>query len=333
MSLASLKTVKDYLDRFEKLSNLHPGGAPWSFRIDFGRHDKHIMLGGIIHGNEVGSLPALTELAERLLAGDILYGGSVSIVLGNVEACVAGERFIEADLNRVFLKGAPDSAEKMRALELMPLFNGVDLFIDFHQTIEPSEHPFFIFPYHLDGYNWARILDPEIVLVTRDPRRSFAQGQVCADEYARSLGIPGITIEMGQKGLTQIAFQLTMECCLRAFEGMDRISTGETVVEILESERRNDLRCFEIQYSQEFSSEFMKLNQDLKNFTPVRAGDIIGVEDEAGSPLVVPLDGYLLFPKYPKRAEDGAAFSPHPTEIYNLAILMEETPEIAYRKT
>ena len=52
-------TVKDYLDRFETLTKEHPGGAPWSFRFDQGKHDKHVLFGGITHGNEVGSLPAL----------------------------------------------------------------------------------------------------------------------------------------------------------------------------------------------------------------------------------------------------------------------------------
>ena len=173
-----MDTVKDYLDRFEKLTKAHHGAAPWSFRFDQGKHDKHVLFGGITHGNEVGSLPALIELAEKLLIGDIVFGGTVSIVLGNVEACLEGERFIAADLNRVFLEDAPESAEKVRALEMMPLFDDVDLFIDFHQTIEPSEQPFFIFPYHASGYNWARILEPEIGLVTRDPERAFAQGQV-----------------------------------------------------------------------------------------------------------------------------------------------------------
>ena len=65
-------TVKDYLDRFETLTKEHPGAAPWSFRFDQGKHDKHVLFGGITHGNEVGSLPALIELAEKLLIGDIV---------------------------------------------------------------------------------------------------------------------------------------------------------------------------------------------------------------------------------------------------------------------
>ena len=325
-------TVKDYLDRFETLTREHPGGAPWSFRFDQGEHDKHVLFGGITHGNEVGSLPALIELAEKLLIGDIVFGGTVSIVLGNVEACLEGERFIEADLNRVFLEDAPESAEKVRALEMMPLFDDVDLFIDFHQTIEPSEQPFFIFPYHAAGYNWARILGSEIGLVTRDPKREFAKGQVCSDEYARGLGIPGITIEMGQKGLTEMASRLTSQCCRRALEAMDRISSGETLESIVESDSKNHLRCFEIQYAQEFKSDYMMLNLDLKNFTRVKAGDVIGKMNEEGAPLVVPMDGYLLFPKYPKRSKNGAALTPYPSEIYNLAIPLLENPKTAYSR-
>ena len=333
LSFALVDTVNNYLDRFETLTKEHPGAAPWSFRFDQGKHDKHVLFGGITHGNEVGSLPALIELAEKLLIGDIVFGGTVSIVLGNVKACLEGERFLEADLNRVFLEDAPESAEKVRALEMMPLFDDVDLFIDFHQTIEPSEQPFFIFPYHASGYNWARILEPEIGLVTRDPERAFAQGQVCADEYARGLGIPGITLEMGQKGLTEMAYQLTSQCCRRAIEAMDRISSGETLESIVESDNKNDLRCFEIQYAQKFSSEYMMLDQDLKNFTQVKAGEVIGKMDEEGAPLVVPMDGYLLFPKYPKRSTAGAALTPYPSEIYNLAIPMLENPKIAYSRT
>ena len=138
---------------------------------------------------------------------------------------------------------------------------------------------------------------------------------------------------MGQKGLTEMAFQLTRKCCLRAIEAMDRIASGETRESIVESDCINDLRCYEIQYAQEFRSEFMVLDQGLKNFTQVNAGEAIGKMDEEGSPLVVPMDGYLLFPKYPKRSEHGSAISPYPSEIYNLAIPMLEKPEAAYSRT
>ncbi len=326
-----MSQVEYYLDQFQSLARHYPGPAPWSFRFEGEEHCKHILFGGITHGNEIGSLPALIELAEDLINQKTKFGGIVTIMLGNVEACRADQRFLEADLNRVFLDSAPESKEKKRAAELMDLFEGIDLFVDFHQTIEPSETPFFIFPFHLAGYQWARIASGGLVLVTRNPVKEFAKGQVCADEYARNLGVPGITIEMGQKGLTEMSANLTTQCCLRVMAAMDRITAGETLESIVEADGNAELRFFEIQFAQEFDSQFMQLMPGLKNFTPVEAGQVIGQADLDGTPLMVPMDGYLLFPKYPIRLQNNAAKVPYPSEIYNLAIEMEEHPAMAYK--
>ena len=325
-----MSQVEYYLDQFQGLALQSPGPAPWSFRFDGGKHSQHILFGGITHGNEIGSLPSLVELAKNLVNQNIDYGGVVTIMLGNVEACLADERFLEADLNRVFLDAAPESKEKRRALELMGLFDGIDLFVDFHQTIEPSESPFFIFPFHLAGYQWARIAAGGLGLVTRNPARVFAEGQVCADEYARSLGVPGITIEMGQKGLTELSANLTTQSCLRIMSAMDRVASGESLESMVDADHLSELQFYEIQFAQPFDSQFMRLMPGLKNFTPVKAGQVIGEADAEGSPLTVPMDGYLLFPKYPVRLENNGAKSPYPSEIYNLATEMKEHPSTVY---
>ena len=325
-----MSQVEYYLDQFQSLALRSPGPAPWSFRHDGGKHGQHILFGGITHGNEIGSLPSLLELAENLANQKTTFGGIVTIMLGNVEACLADERFLEADLNRVFLDAAPESKERARAQELMSLFAGIDLFVDFHQTIEPSETPFFIFPFHLTGYHWARIASGGSRLVTRDPAKEFAKGQVCADEYARNLGVPGITIEMGQKGLTELSATLTTQCCLRIMNAMDRIASGESLESMIEADDESELQFFEIQFAQQFDSPFMQLESGLKNFTPVKAGQAIGQSDAGGSPLTAPMDGFLLFPKYPRRLENNAAKTPYPTEIYNLAVEMKNHPLAVY---
>ena len=328
MSLAA--SVDDCLKRFRAVAERRPGPAPWSVRIEGTGHDKHVLFGGITHGNEIGSLPSLVSLAEGLDNSSIEFGGTVTIMLGNVEACLADERFLEADLNRVFLSDAPESKEKDRAHELMPLFKDVDLFIDYHQTIEPSEKPFFIFPFHLDGYHWARVAGGGLGLITRDPKKGFARGQVCADEYARNLGVPAITLEMGQKGFTSIADQLTKACCSKVLNAMDEVAGGASLEVLANKERGSELEFFEIQFAQGFDSEFMALHAGMKNFTRVQAGQIIGRADRAGNPLKAPMDGHLLFPKYPLRSEDGEAERPFPSEIYNLAIAMNGHPMDIY---
>ncbi|MEC9464902.1 MAG: succinylglutamate desuccinylase/aspartoacylase family protein [Myxococcota bacterium] len=325
-----MPTAEHYLQRFESLSGEHAGPAPWTLQFSGTAHEKHVLLGGITHGNETGSLPALIELAEGLAQGSVTFGGRVTIMLGNVEACRAKRRFLEADLNRVFLPEAPESMEKERGKELMPIIEEAHLFVDFHQTIEPSEKPFYIFPFHTDGYQWARIAGGGTSLITRHPAHAFAKGQVCADEYARNHGIPGITLEMGQKGLTPEAEQLTRHACARVLKAMDRVAEGTSLEALVDETGEPDFEFIEIQFAQTFESPAMALTPGLQNFTWVTQGQILGTSGADGKPLRAPQDGYLVFPKYPNRRPDGLVEGPVPSEIYNLATLMAQHPVQAY---
>ena len=113
--------AQTYLDVFSQLHQEHAGPIEWSLTFDFGQHTKHIVFGGITHGNETGSLPAMAKMAQKLADGDTSYGGRVTLMLGNIKACLADKRFLEADLNRVFLEEAPESLEKDRAFEMMKI--------------------------------------------------------------------------------------------------------------------------------------------------------------------------------------------------------------------
>ena len=323
-------TSEDYLKEFEALTEHHAGPAPWTLRFSGSTHNRHVLFGGITHGNETGSLPSLIKLAKGLADGSVSFGGQVTIMLGNIAACRADRRFLEADLNRVFLEEAPESLEKERAKELMPIIDEADLFVDFHQTIEPSEKPFYIFPFHVAGYQWARIAGGGTSLITRHPSHAFAKGQVCADEYARNRGIPGITLEMGQKGLTPQAESLTWNACTRVLSAMDRIAGGENLEELANQVEEPELEFIEIQFAQPFESPSMALEPGLQNFTWVTKDQVIGTTGETGEPLRTPLDGYLVFPKYPARGQDGQVEGPVPSEIYNLATLMGAHPVKAY---
>ena len=135
-----MSQAQTYLDVFSRLQVDHGGPIDWSLHFDFGQHTKHMVFGGITHGNETGSLPAMAQMAQNLADGQTSYGGRVTLMLGNIQACLQDKRFLEADLNRVFLEEAPESQEKDRAFEMMKVLDTADVFIDFHQTIEPSEN-------------------------------------------------------------------------------------------------------------------------------------------------------------------------------------------------
>ncbi len=94
---------------------------------------------GAIHGDE----PAGVHAIERFLAAgptDRLQR-PVRLIVANERALAAGERFVDADLNRVF-PGDPDAAAHERRLAARLLAELGDAFVlGFHSTVS-SEEPF-----------------------------------------------------------------------------------------------------------------------------------------------------------------------------------------------
>ena len=76
-------------------------------------------------------------------------------------------RYLEADLNRVFLDTGNDRHEDRRAKQAMPILDAADVFLDFHQTILPTAQPFHL-PVAEVGWQWARAVRGTDVWV-RDP--------------------------------------------------------------------------------------------------------------------------------------------------------------------
>ncbi len=171
------------LGRFRTLAQPGPFEYDWCHTTDGGRHNTHLVFGAMIHGNEFGSLPAVVQLVEQLRSGDLRFGGRVTVFIGNPEAARQNMRFIESDLNRVFIETDGKTHEHERARTLMPILDTADVFVDFHQTILETQQPFYIFPWHVPGWHWAQALQSANVWVTRDPKLTFSANSRCSDEY------------------------------------------------------------------------------------------------------------------------------------------------------
>jgi hypothetical protein len=91
-----------------------------------------LVVGGI-HGNE----PLGIELAESLLQRPV---PSVDALIANPEACRQGQRYVEADMNRIFPGSSDgDTYESRQAHDLWDrLTAGYDLVLDFHNTHAPG---------------------------------------------------------------------------------------------------------------------------------------------------------------------------------------------------
>ncbi len=89
-----------------------------------------LVIGGL-HGNE----PLGLDLVAALIAKPL---SNVSAVLGNPAARRLNQRFVEADLNRVFPGDPAGNREERRAAEIVKQGRGYQVVLDFHNTHCPD---------------------------------------------------------------------------------------------------------------------------------------------------------------------------------------------------
>jgi len=106
----------------------------------------HVVISALMHGNELCGAIAL----ERFLKGGLRpCRGRLSFVFCNVSAfqsfdlrCPAASRYVDEDMNRVWmaeaLDGLRDSVELRRARQLRPLFDRADYVLDLHSMQNPT---------------------------------------------------------------------------------------------------------------------------------------------------------------------------------------------------
>jgi predicted deacylase len=107
----------------------------------------HVALIALMHGNELAGAIVL----ERLLLGRLRpLRGRLTFGFANLAAFArfdprqpTNSRFVEEDLNRIWdddvLDGPRVSSELRRAREMRPLIDGVDVLLDLHSMLWPSD--------------------------------------------------------------------------------------------------------------------------------------------------------------------------------------------------
>ncbi len=321
--VGAVRSVPAVLDRFEQIRRSGPFDYAHHHYHDGGRHRFHLVIGAIIHGNEVGSLPSVLSLIDSLNAGTVHFGGRLTIVLGNPEAALADKRFLDVDLNRVFVDDPPSGHESERARAIMPILDEADVFFDIHQTILESDRPFYTFPFSQPGWHWARAVGGASTWVTRAPGATFSAGTVNADEYVRMQNKPGLTLELGAMGFSNQADTVAAAALDRLLAVADAVGSGQATAADM-AEQQPELNFVQTAWSQRFDQPTMRLRAGLYNFQAVSQGETLSAPD---TPVITaPSDGMVLFPKYPDYDDDGAAVEPRPGEIVRTVEPLEQHP-------
>lgn len=117
----------------------------WSFTAP--EPGPHLALFALTHGNEIAGAIVLDQM---LRAGIRPQRGRLSFAFANLDAFQAFDpenpiatRYLEEDLNRLWaadrLHGTRDSREMRRVRELLPLVENVDVLVDLHSMLWPSD--------------------------------------------------------------------------------------------------------------------------------------------------------------------------------------------------
>ena len=121
--------------------------VPGFTTIESGRPGPHVAVVALTHGNELAGAIVLDAMLRQ---GVTLAAGRLTLGFANLEAFSrfdarqpTASRFAEEDLNRVWdpavLDGPRRSSEIKRARQMRPLIDRVDILLDLHSMLWPSD--------------------------------------------------------------------------------------------------------------------------------------------------------------------------------------------------
>ncbi|MBJ6136891.1 succinylglutamate desuccinylase [Marinobacter litoralis] len=164
-----------------------------------------------IHGNETAPIEVLNGLVSELLAGVWRLACPLLLILGNPPAMVAGKRFLDVNMNRLFngAHGKPEyadlpEAKRARFLEevcraFATKHSGLALsHYDLHTAIRPSrQERFALYPFvagrSVSAEQCAFLLEAEVEALLLQHKEStvfssFSASQLSAESFTVELG-------------------------------------------------------------------------------------------------------------------------------------------------
>ena len=261
-----------------------------------------ILFTALTHGNEVIGLQTVNLFLEKVIKTNLSAPFTFAVMLNNIKAFEANERFIDKDLNRSFqLKNSPKGIinteltkkyEYGRARQIEEVIRDLKpkFIIDLHQTSAETLSPFFVAPEDGHLISMAHILSPEWPIVCFDDRGFSREGHTLS-EFARSEKIPVLVIEISQNGFD---LSLARSMCEKLFYlNFERLIQPKPSTETV---------YYKITHQLTKKTEGAELLPGLVNLQQVSDGEMLGLTAE-GNELTSPANGLLIFPKYGKSAE------------------------------
>ena len=182
----------------------------WPIILDSGKPGPCLLIIGGIHGDEPCGINAIQAIVQDPEAYRPTHG-KMMLMYGNPQAIKKGVRYIDENLNRIFMKSKenlPDKLlclEKQRMQQLKLYMDKADILLDIHASYTQKSKPFVIC--EPNAMQLVPFLPCDIVCFGFD---SIQPGGT--DWYMNSIGKIGICVECGYLG-AQSSTAVAMNAC------------------------------------------------------------------------------------------------------------------------
>jgi succinylglutamate desuccinylase len=238
-----------------------------------------------VHGDETGPIEVLAHLLDSLSLEPGRLKVDLMVCVGNLAAIVAGKRFIDADLNRMFrpVRGAlAQAAESERADQLIAATSDffstagpVRWHLDLHTAIRPSVYPTFaIVPDLIADAPKAALVNwlgqAAIGAVIMNPASAGTYSYYSAEHH----GAAASTVELGRVGTlgqNDLSLFADVAAALAALLEGQAPAAPKTASQVFKVAQEV------IKLSDAFHMHF---DRSTQNFTAARQGEVIATDGD-----------------------------------------------------
>lgn len=264
--------------------------------------DKSVVISTAIHGNETAPIEVVAELVEDFLADKKRLKVRLMIILGNLEAMRAGERYLDVDMNRLFSgkhANYDECAETRRAAYIeqrviefyqqQPQTERIHF--DLHTARKPSHHVRFgLLPYvdsakyQSEMVEWLRKVGLEALVINHAPSATFSYFS------SQSCGAQSCTLELG-KALPFGENDLSQFIGIK--QGLISLITGTECPD----NSADDMPVYKVSQELTKLTEAFELNfaESVQNFTAFDKGTLLAKDGETEY-YVNEQEEWLIFP-------------------------------------
>jgi len=271
--------------------------------------DAHACIfSAAIHGNETAPVELVGEWLSAIEAGAVTLGAPVLVILGNLPALKAQQRFLTTNLNRLFNRElVAEGEEPERARQLMAAVDDFyarhsplpKLHYDLHTAIRGSRYPRFVVePFAestTDAVQWGWLAAADMQAVLHQHQHSWTFSHYSKHYH----GAQAFTFELGQVapfGQNDMASLQPMRALLTA------LSEGQPPP----SQSISALLFFQVEHELMRQTDSFQLcfADDTANFSRFEPGTLLAQDGDAGDFRVGDTPLYVVFPN--AKVEVGA---------------------------